>query len=39
MFKMSTDGSFIVRGATEDDFKALTRFFVMESWPINPHDL
>ena len=37
--KMSTDGSFIVRGATEDDLKALTRFLVMESWPVNPHDL
>ena len=41
--KMSTDGSkngsFIVRGATEDDLKAITRIIVMESWPVNPHDM
>jgi GNAT superfamily N-acetyltransferase len=35
---MSTDG-FIVRGATEDDFKAVSRLIVMESWRINPHDM
>ena len=39
MSTMSTDGSFIVRSATEDDLKALTSFFVMESWPVNLHDL
>jgi GNAT superfamily N-acetyltransferase len=36
---MSTDGSFIVRGATEDDLKAVTHLAVMESWPVNPHDI
>jgi predicted GNAT family N-acyltransferase len=35
---MSTDG-FILRGATEDDFKAVTHLIVMESWRINPHDM
>jgi hypothetical protein len=38
MNQMSTD-SFIVRGATADDLKAVTRLIVMESWRINPHDL
>ena len=35
----STDGSFIVRGATEDDLKAITHLILMESWPVNPHDM
>ena len=35
----SKNGSFIVRGATEDDLKAITHIIVMESWPVNPHDM
>ena len=36
---MSIDDSFIVRGATEDDLKIVTRLGVMQDWHFNPHDL
>ena len=36
---MSKDGPFIVRGATEDDLKVVTRLGVLEDWNFNPHDL
>ena len=36
---MSKGSSFIVRGATEDDLKSVTRLGVIEDWHFNPHDL
>ena len=36
---MSKDCSFLVRGATEDDLKAVTRLGVVEDWHFNPYDL
>ena len=36
---MSKNSPFIVRGATEDDLKVVTRLGVLEDWHFNPHDL
>ena len=33
------DSPFVVRSATEDDLKVVTRLGVMENWHFNPHDL
>ena len=36
---MSKEGSFVVRGAREDDLKVVIRLGVREDWHFNPHDL